>query len=129
MCYLYHNKNYVCIDYLDCQSKQLSEIPVGYVGGYKHGDTSFDRILGIGITDLLMKLMSCCGFLKNINSIVILKFPKMMLEYYFSIWFNILDCNGNNLEKLPNEVKQKIHAEETDNSEKCITCINTIPST
>ena len=54
-------KNYVCIDYLDFQ-KQLSEIPVGYGGGSKHGDKRFDRILGIGIPDLIMNLMSCHGF-------------------------------------------------------------------
>ena len=104
-------------------------MPVGSGGDSKHGDKRFDRILGIGITDLLMNLMSCHGFLKNINSVVILKFPKRMLEYYFSKGFTILECNVNNLEKLPNEVKQIIHAEETDNSDKVMTCINTIPST
>ena len=52
-----------------------------------------------------------------------------MLEYYFSKVFTILGCNDNNLEKLPNDVKQRTHAEETDNSEKFMTCINTIPST
>ena len=29
-------KNYVCIDYLDCQSKKLSEITVGSIEGSKH---------------------------------------------------------------------------------------------
>ena len=28
-----------------------------------------------------------------------------------------------------NEVKQRIHAEETDNSDKVMTCINTVTST
>ena len=101
---------------------------MGYRGVSKHVDKTFDIILGIGIPDLLMNLMSCHGFLKNINSVVILKFPKRMLEYYFSKGFTILECNVNNLEKLPNEVKQIIHAEETDNSDKVMTCINTIPS-
>ena len=71
-------KNYVYIDYLDFQSKKLSEIPVGSGGGSKHGNKSFDEILGIGIPYLLMNLMSCPGFWKNINSVVILKFPKRM---------------------------------------------------
>ena len=31
-----------------------------------------------------------------------------MLEYYFSKGFDILEYNVNNLEKLPNEVKQGI---------------------
>ena len=33
------------------------------------------------------------------------------------------------MENLPNEVKQIIHAEETDNSEYFMTCIIIIPST
>ena len=76
-----------------------------------------------------MKLLSCHGFLRNINYFVILKFLKRMLEYYFSKVSGILECNTNNLEKLPNEVKQIIHAEETDNSYYVITCINKIPYT
>ena len=73
--------------------------------------------------------MSCHSFLKNINYVVILKCPKRTLKYYLSKGFSILECNVNNLEKLPNEVKQRIYAEEIDNSEKVITCINTVPST
>ena len=42
--------------------------------------------------------------------------------------FGILECNFNNLAKLTNEVKQIIHAEETDNSDYVMTCTNTIPS-
>ena len=52
-----------------------------------------------------------------------------MLEYYFSKDFTILECNDNNLAKLTNDAKQTIHAEETDNLDKVMTCINTIPST
>ena len=58
-------------------------MPVGYGGGYKRGDKHFYRILGIVIPDFLMNLMTCHGLLKNINSVVILKCPKRMLEYYF----------------------------------------------
>ena len=76
-----------------------------------------------------MKLMSCRGFLKNINSVVILKCPNGMLEYYLSKGSNFLECNTNNLAKLIIEVKQRIHAEETYNSDKVMTCTNTIPST
>ena len=82
---------------------------------YKYAEKYFSRILCIGIPDFLMKLLSCNGFTKNIKSIVILKCPKRMSEYYFSKVFGILECNFNNLAKLPNEVKQTIHAEETDN--------------
>ena len=52
-----------------------------------------------------------------------------MLEYYFSKGFTLFECNTNNLAKLPNEVKQRIHAEDTENSDQVITCTTTIPST
>ena len=40
-----------------------------------------------------------------------------------------MECNDNNSEKIPNEVKEIIHAERTDNSDKFMACITTIPST
>ena len=39
-----------------------------------------------------------------------------------------MECNANGFAKLPKEVKQRVHAKETDNSDYIITCINTIPS-
>ena len=53
---------------------------MGYRGGSKHGDNSFDRILGIGIPVLLINLISCHGHLKNVDSVEVLKCPKRMLE-------------------------------------------------
>ena len=52
-----------------------------------------------------------------------------MLEKYFSKGFTILEWNDSNLEKLPNEVKERIHAEEAKNSDKVMTCITTNFST
>ena len=83
---------------------------MGSGGGSKLGYKSFYRILGIGVTYFLLNLISCCGFLRNINSVSILKFPKRMLEYYFSKVFTILECNYNNLAKLPDDVKQRTNA-------------------
>ena len=73
--------------------------------------------------------MSCHVFLKNINSVVVLKCPKSMLEYYLSKGFTLLECNTNNLVKITNEVKYRIHAEEIDNSDKVMTCTSTVLST
>ena len=73
--------------------------------------------------------MSCRIFLKNINYVVILKFSKRILEYYLSKGFTILEYNTINLSKIPNEVKYRIHAEDTDNSDKFMTCTTTINST
>ena len=102
---------------------------MGSGGGSKRRDKKFDKILGIGISDFLINLIFCHGFLKNINSVVILKCPKRMLGYYFSNGFTILEYNYNNLEKNPNDIKQRTHAEGTYNSDKVMTCINTITST
>ena len=52
-----------------------------------------------------------------------------MLEFYFSKGFTPFECNAKNLAKLPNEVKYRIHAEETENSDKVMTCITKITST
>ena len=73
--------------------------------------------------------MSCRGFLKNKTSVFILKCPKRMLEYYFSKVFIIFECNTINLEKLLNEVKERVHVEDTDNYDKVMTCTTTILST
>ena len=58
-------RNYVCIDYLASEYKKIIELGLVSGGGYKHEEKSYDKILGIGIPDLLMNLMSCHGFLKN----------------------------------------------------------------
>ena len=95
LCYLYHNQK-LCLHQLSSLSiKKLSKINVGS----RHGDNVFNIILGIVTSDLLMNLLYCHGFLKNINSVVILKFPKRTLEYYFSKVFPIFECNIDNLEK------------------------------
>ena len=72
--------NYACIDYLGSESKILSVLGLGCGGRPKHVKKSYDKILGIGILDLLINLMSCRGFLKNKDYVVILKFPKRMFE-------------------------------------------------
>ena len=55
--------------------KESSKITVCSRGGSKHGDISFNRILGIEIQVLSMNLMSCHGYLNNLNSFGILKCP------------------------------------------------------
>ena len=120
--------NYLCIDYIACESKTLCELPVGTGGGFKHRNKSYDKILGIGIPDVLMNLISCHVFMKNNDSVVKLKCPKRMLEKYFFKGFNLCECNNNNLEKLPNEVKDKMNEEDIENSDKVMSCTTTITS-
>ena len=88
--------NYVCIEYLACEYIFLSKLPVNNGAVFKHGNKIYDRTLGIGIPDLLMNLMSFHGFLRKKNSVVVLKCPKRMLEYYFSKGFIDFDSNKIN---------------------------------
>ena len=69
-----------------------------------HFGKTFDKLLGIEITDLIMNLLPCHGFRKNINSTVILLCPSQMLEYYFPKVF-FLERNSNNLKGIANETK------------------------
>ena len=41
---------------------KLSNLPVNTGGRFQNLNKSYDKILGIGIPDLLMNLMSCHGF-------------------------------------------------------------------
>ena len=71
---------YVCIDYLGSEKSKLSDLHLGYTGKNKHNDTDYENVLGIGIPDLLLNVFSCHGFLKNNESVVILKCPNRMSE-------------------------------------------------
>ena len=61
-------ENYVCIDYITCQSKTLSNIYSNRI----LEQTSFNILLGIVIPELLLNLLSCHGFMKKLNETVIL---------------------------------------------------------
>ena len=71
---------YVCIDYLGFKKSKLGDLYLDCTGSNKHNDTDYENVLGIGIPYLLLNLLSCHGFLKNNESVVILKFPNRMSE-------------------------------------------------
>ena len=81
---------YVCIDYLGSGESKLSDLRLGISGRYKNLDKNYDNVLGFGIPDLLFIFLSCQGFLKNNESVVILKCPHRMFEYYFNKGFIFL---------------------------------------
>ena len=70
-----------------------------------------------GIPDLLLSLFSFQGFLKNNESVVIIKCPHWMFEYHFNKEFIIFDCDEKNLKRLPSQVKDRVGAEVTVNSD------------
>ena len=89
--------NYVFIDYLGSEKSKLSDLRLGVAGRYKNLGGKYDNVLGFEISDLLLNLLSCQGFLKNNESAVILKFPHRMFEYYFNKDFIIFNCDENSL--------------------------------
>ena len=49
----------------------------------KNDGMYYNNLFGIGIPDILLSMLSYHGFLKNDDSIVMLKYPNMMSGYYF----------------------------------------------
>ena len=84
---------YVYIDYLGYEKTKWSDLHLGVTGRYKHYDTDYYNVLGIGITDILSNLLSCHGFSKNNEFVVIINCPHRMSEYYFNKGFVIFDCD------------------------------------
>ena len=82
--------NYVCIDYLGYEKRTLSDLCLGRGGSYKYFIKKYDNILGFGIPDLLMHLLSFHAFLKKNDSVVILVFINRIFVYYFNNGFIIL---------------------------------------
>ena len=71
--------------------------------------TSFNILLGIGITELLINLVSCHGFTKKPNSTVILNWRSLMVNNHLEKRFFIIEKYSNKLSILPNDVKLIIH--------------------
>ena len=84
---------HVCIDYLDSNKSKLSDLRLVCTGNNKHNGTDYVSVLGIGIPDLLLNLLSCHGFSKNNESVVIIKCPNRMSEYYFNKGLVIFECH------------------------------------
>ena len=91
---------YVFIDYLGYEKAKLSYLCLGVSGRYKHLVKNYDNVLGVGIPDILLNLLSYNGFSKNNESVVILKCPHKMSEYYFNKGFVIFECDEVNLKKF-----------------------------
>ena len=71
----------------------------------------YDNVLGFGIPDLLLNLLYCHGFSTNNESIVILKCPNRMSEYYFNKWFVIFWMWWRKFKILPSLVKDRVGEE------------------
>ena len=73
---------YVCIDYLGYEKSKSGYLCLGVSGRYNQLDKIYDNVLGFGIPYILLNFLSCQGFLKNNEYVVIIKCPHRMSEYY-----------------------------------------------
>ena len=122
-------RKYFCIDCLGSEESKLSYLCLGVSERYKHFDTDYDNVLGIGIPDLLLNLLYCRGFSKNSESVVILKYPHRMSEYYFNKGFVTFDFDEVNLKIIPSQVKDRVGAEVSVDSDLVMLFYITIPAT
>ena len=90
----------MCIDYLCTLNKRLSEVKIGTSFLHKHDDKDYNNLFGIGIPDIIMNMVSCHGFINNNDSILILKCPNRMSQYYFNKGFTEIECDKEHLKKF-----------------------------
>ena len=89
----------MCIDYLCKLNKRLSELKIGKKLINKHEDQDYNNLFGIGIPDIFMNMLSCQVFINNNHSIMILKCPNRMSQYYFNKGFTQFKCDEEHLKK------------------------------
>ena len=81
----------------------------------------------IGIVDVLVKLISCHGFSRNVQSINILTCHNKLVLYYLSKFCLILESNSNESNKFQSEVQNIVHLINKHPSEFVLLCNRTIP--
>ena len=87
------------------RDNKISDLKTGCTLSSKHDGMDYNNLFGIGIPYILLNMLSCHGFLKIDDSIVILKCPNIMSEYYFNKGFFELICDEDQIKKLTLMVK------------------------
>ena len=72
-------------------------------------ETVFNLLLGIGIPELLLNLVSCHGFMTKSNSTVTLNFRSRLINNYLSKGFFIIEQGSKQLNLIPNYVISRIN--------------------
>ena len=97
--------NYICIEYLQCQPKTLRSIS----SKPTFEKTSFNILIGIGIPELLLKLVSCHGLMEKPNSTVILNYQYRLVNNHLEKGFYIIKKELNQESMPPNDLKLRIN--------------------
>ena len=121
-------EHYVCFDYLCFHFKTLS---VTYSDKIFQ-EVSYNKLLGIGITELIMNLLSYHVLMKKPTLTVVLICRSRLVDYYLEKGFVINEHNSNQLSSVPNDAKLIVHAineQKTDCVMACYTKISPIKNT
>ena len=76
-----------------------------------------------------MSIISCHGFVNNIKSGVILSCRRILVNYYLSKYFAILETKSSALSNAPLRLNQMINSELTNKNDFAMACYIAIPST
>ena len=90
------------------QKKILSELKLGLTLKTKHEGMDYDNLFTFGLPEIFMNMLSCQGFINNNESIVILKCPNRMSQYYFNKEFTQLKCDEDHLKKSQKMSKKEL---------------------
>ena len=77
---------------------------------------------GLGITKIMMNIMSCHGFSKSIISTVIIKCRSTLVAYYLSKGFLIFEKEEGKFENIPEKYLRKIYAYPLHDEDSLLMC-------
>ena len=96
--------NFICLDYLGILQKHLSD------HNNKVKETKLNELSGLIIPETIMNIMSCHGFSKPTISTVIITCLSVLVPYYLSELFFIVEKEEGIFENIPEKVLNKINA-------------------
>ena len=79
-------ENFDCVYYICCPEIKIHVTTKGQ--GYEN--ITYNAVSGIGISEILMNIISCHGFVNNTKSAVILSFCSKLVDYYLQKCFVLL---------------------------------------
>ena len=105
-----------CLNYLCIHQNKLSSNDMSFQ------DATCDGFPGIGIPEVLMNIMYCCGYAKEENKIIILMFRIKLVSYDLSKGFLTIDPKSDALDSVSLKFKQQIHTIDKYGTDSSILC-------
>ena len=113
---------HICLEYLGLLLETLS----------KHNDnfknSKFNNLSRLGITDILINIISCHGFDKSSISTAILTCRNSLVPYYISKLFFAVEIELGGVDSIYETVKKQINSTHLYEEEILLICKVAIPS-